>query len=253
MTGRHRRSSAAWLRSISSRPPVILTVVALAVMAVVGGAVVFTRLNTANSTNAATTQSPGTPWSPGTAQSTAAATDLGSGTRPRANARQTRRADLADCQVYFRQQLSAAQAAAVSLNQWREHIQAMNQLVAGLITLDRAAQYWNQTRKGAMHKVATFERLQQQLTASGCAQPASGGHRLAVCNRATTAYQRVLDAARITVATWQMHIDDMESLRNGLITPQRATKLWIHKWRVGAHQLGQYDRVAARAQGKTCA
>lgn len=236
---------------MSSRPPVILTVVTLAVVAVVGGAVAFTRLNTASSNKAATTQSPGTTRSPGSGQPTSSAS-LGSGTRPLATARQTRQADLAACQGYFHQQLSAAQAAAVSLNQWREHIQAMNQLVAGLITLDQATQYWNQTRKGAMHKVAAFERLQQQLTASGCAQPATGGHRLALCDRATTAYQRVLDAARTTIATWQMHIDDMESLRNGQITPQRATKLWIHKWRVGAHQLSHYDHVVARAQGKTC-
>ncbi len=236
---------------MSSRPPVILTVVALAVVAVVGGAVTFARWNTSSHPNAATTQSPGTAQSQRSGQPTSS-TSLSSGTNPSATARQTRQAELAACQGNFHQQLSAAQAAAVSLNQWREHIQAMNQLVAGLITLDRATQYWNQTRKGAMHKVAAFEHLQQQLTASGCAQPATGGHRLALCDRATTAYQRVLDAAGTTIATWQMHIDDMESLRNGQITPQRATRLWIHNWRVGADQLSHYDHVAARAQGKTC-
>jgi hypothetical protein len=234
------------LRSLSSRPPVILTVVALAVVVVLGAAVAFAQWNAPDSATAAG-ESPGAgqPAKSSTSPSWAAAASTPNS--------QSRRADLAECQAYFRQQLSAAQTAAVSLNQWREHIQAMNQLVAGLISLDQAKQYWNQTRKGAIHKVAAFRHLEQQLTASsGCARSATGRHRLARCDRATTAYDRALDAARTTIATWQMHINDMESLRNGQLSAQRAAKMWIHNWRVGAHQLARYDHLAARAQGKTC-
>lgn len=57
----------------------------------------------------------------------------------------------------WRAQGEVLERAGRSLEQWRDHIGAMNQLVAGDITLAQTSQFWNSTRRGAASRIAAFE------------------------------------------------------------------------------------------------
>ena len=161
-------------------------------------------------------------------------------------------AALRKCVRLFDRQVATTLAADTSLDQWRRHILAMNQLVAGQITLTQAQQYWNRTRLGAHRNVRTFKRLQRTLDTLHCPQAATASPRLAPCHRAIQAYHDALEAAATTIDTWNMHIRDMDALRAGRITPQKATKMWIRSWHVGARQLRDYHRELTAAVPEKC-
>jgi hypothetical protein len=88
------------------------------------------------------------------------------------------------------------------MKQWRVHIQAMNELVAGNIWLAQVTTFWNRTRMGAMQRIMRFDQdvsrygrtappcsmitLQQ---ADGTTIPAGARH----CIRAAVAGDRVLN------------------------------------------------------------
>ncbi len=159
---------------------------------------------------------------------------------------------LAGCVRLFTHQSAATQAANSSLDQWKLHIQAMNQLVAGQITLKQAQKYWAQTRAGAIHKVLAFQRLRQRLDGLQCPGVASSGSQLTACQRATAAYAGVVKAAGVTVSTWNMHIQEMEDLVAGRITPTQALHMWTRMWHLGQRQLQSYNQALGRAQQESC-
>lgn len=146
------------------------------------------------------------------------------------------------------------------MDQWRLHIEVMNQLVAGDITLTQATDYWQQTRLGAHRKVDHFRRVDSELqpSAADCASPEGvelrdeQRRRLDACRDATEAFSASLTAARVAIATWEHHIMDMDALRAGDITPAQATTMWLQSWKTGAHQLREYDKRAAVALHGHC-
>lgn len=164
------------------------------------------------------------------------------------------------CQALFGRQVRVALAADGSLDQWRLHIQAMNSLVAGDITLAQATAYWNDTRIGAHRNANAFRRLDSMLRGSSLrcsvpaehAAPVGANSRLIGCRAATSAFAASMAAARVAVGTWVHHIHDMNALRAGRITPYQATTMWTESWHTGARQLKRYDRLAARALDRDC-
>lgn len=163
--------------------------------------------------------------------------------------------ELAACRAVWRAQSGALGAAGSSLEQWRVHVDAMNQLVAGEITLAQAQDFWNRTRKGAAARVARFEsaagsyadiapRCDAALAGS---RPLGSSPELSDCVAGVRARDRAIDAGTVAVTTWKHHIMDMELLRTGQITPQEATRMWLASWRQGVRELDTFSRVRRNA------
>ncbi len=160
----------------------------------------------------------------------------------------------------FARQVPVALAADASLDQWRQHIDAMNQLVAGEITLDQATAYWDDTRLGAYHKADRFSARYDALASSDltCDEPSDAAasseteRQLVECHAANTAFTEAMTAAEMALMTWVHHIHDMDALRAGKVTPEQATAMWIKNWKVGAQQLKTYDQKARSALRHTC-
>ena len=149
------------------------------------------------------------------------------------------------------------------MQQWRVHVGAMNELVAGKISLAQASAFWNQTRKGAMHRITRFERAigLYEDAAPECAtdtlQTADGTSSSETaaqdCVLAAAAGDRVLAAAKTAIATWQHHVHDMEMLRTGQMTAAQATQMWQTSWQAGRDQLVKYNQASMQALYLRCA
>jgi hypothetical protein len=141
--------------------------------------------------------------------------------------------------------------AASSIDQWEVHVGAMNQLVAGAITLQQATAFWNRTRVGARHRVASFERAWGRLQRHGLDCPSPGmlpsgsPPQLRSCSRKVAADMRVLQAAETAIQTWRRHVGAMNMLRMGTLSPTAATQMWLAMWHRGQHEIETY-RAAAR-------
>lgn len=145
-------------------------------------------------------------------------------------------------------------AAARSMSQWRVHVGAMNQLVAGRITLAQASAFWNRTRVGAQQRVSAFRATDRGVAAAAarCRKDRSGaGTAGARCARSVRLRGLVLAAARTAIATWQRHIRDMEMLRMGRMTGAQAARMWQRNWHQGQAQLASYQAAKRRADGPT--
>lgn len=181
-------------------------------------------------------------------------------TTPAASARARAITDAMDsCRVSHLRQESALSSAATSLALWRKHIEAMNLLVAGKITLSVAQGFWASSRVGAMQAVTAFNTadaayvsgrgtacapLEQDL--ARFAQPEQV-QQLEACHTSLARSDRTLTLARAGVLTWAEHIQDMEALRLGQITPAQAVTMWQMSWRAGNAQLQRYDEAVATA------
>jgi hypothetical protein len=171
-------------------------------------------------------------------------------------------AAVADCRSRWQQQREPLKAAQSSLQQWRVHIQAMNQLVAGQISLSQASAFWNQTRKGAMHRITRFEQAinSYEGAAPECApqalqtpDPTSSLEAADDCVLAAVAGDRVLAAAKTAITTWQQHVHHMEMLRNGQMTAAQATQMWQMSWQAGKVELVECGRANMHALYLRCA
>jgi len=163
---------------------------------------------------------------------------------------------LARCRRVYAAQKQPLEAATASMAQWQVHIGAMNKLVLGVITLQQANQFWNQTRVGAHAKLRAFAvadaRLNQQTIR--CPTPAreSASTHIQRCERAVAANARVLALARTALATWRMHFKDMEMLRSGMMSPARATQMWLQSWHEGQGQVTDYRAAEKQAHQLHC-
>jgi hypothetical protein len=236
----------------------------VAVVAVLASVVVIATVRD----HSGTAPSGGRPPAAGTAPSSSTSTASGtstSGTSPASTtaagahspaATDPTRAALARCQSGWRQETAPLTAAARSLAQWRVHVGAMNQLVAGKISLPQAQAFWSSTRVAA---AARADRFQQAWSAfrnafTGCRgkrieQLATGNAvQLRSCAAGVAARRHALASAATAVDTWQHHIGDMEMFRMGRMTPAQATATWLQNWRLGVAQLSAYDRALLKAQ-----
>ena len=154
----------------------------------------------------------------------------------------TRAARCADAATALEEPLAAARPA---LRQWDVHVDAMNQLVVGEITLQQATQFWNQTRLGAQRNVDRFRRAWTALERTGvdCPTPALLGPAppaVRSCSRLVEAELDVARAARTSIDTWDTHVHHMDMLRMGTLSPEKATEMWLAMWRRGVRDLGAY-------------
>lgn len=161
------------------------------------------------------------------------------------------------CRSVYDAQSAPLQAAAGSLTQWEVHIGAMNKLVVGAITLRQAWQFWDQTRIGASAKLEEFATTRHSFDQRIFRCPAPSGAsaadpELATCHRAVAARSRTLHLATVALARWQQHVYHMDMLRNGLMSAQEATRLWLQNWRQGDREVRAYRGAVRGTTGLTC-
>jgi hypothetical protein len=161
------------------------------------------------------------------------------------------------CHEVYDAQSGALTAAANSLGQWEVHIGAMNKLVTGAITLEQAQQFWDQTRVGAALKLQRFAAADRHFgrRTARCPEPvgsAAASQDLRSCAEAVADRNRTLRLAAVALETWRMHVHHMEMLRDGEMSAQEATQLWLQSWHQGNRQVMAYRAAARTADGKTC-
>ncbi len=162
-----------------------------------------------------------------------------------------------ECHSTWQAQAEPLGAAAKSIDQWQVHVSAMNQLVAGKITLDQANAFWNKTRKHAAHNVRRFQRADKAYADGdhSCPMVVTAANNegsltaLSDCRREIAQREDVLKAARAAIATWHDHVMDMNMMRNGSMSPTRALQLWNKYWKLGVSELKDY-RSQLRQAGK---
>jgi hypothetical protein len=206
----------------------------------------------------------GVPGSPARASgaSLSSGASGGAGTDTAAQVRRGLTDVVGNCRLANLRQEAALTTAAVSLGQWSKHIEAMNLLVAGKITLAAARNFWEATRIAATEHASAFRIADAELTAQGASCPLLTQAQAAVappqqlaalvtCRNALAAHAPVLAQARTGVSMWEHHIHMMEMLRDGKITPAQATAAWLKIWKAGDRQLRSY-RAAVAAAGPGC-
>jgi hypothetical protein len=216
--GRHRRGHAVWLLVAAS---VVVTALVGATWLV--AAAVLDRGDRVNAT-------------PGTKANLA--------TTGEAQPAMTRA--LNDCRTVQRQLSPNLVAVDSAVEQWRIHIDAMTDLVAGRITLDEARAFWEATRVQGKHSLASWMRTDASYRAARteCAPPANGSgpnDALQACRVVQQGGEAVLAAARTTLPDWGRHIRHMDALRKGTLSPTRALHLWHGMFESGRDGVRQYD------------
>lgn len=159
------------------------------------------------------------------------------------------------CRQVYADQAAPLSAARASMSQWVVHIDAMNKLVAGQITLAQATAFWDQTRVGAKARLRAFADAVSRYDARTVRCPGRGSQRASAeqaCAAAVAARNRQLSRARITLATWRTHVGHMEMLRRGEMTASQATALWLTSWQKGKVELADYRAAARAAHGLQC-
>lgn len=162
---------------------------------------------------------------------------------------------LASCRTASTTQARDLSAAQTSLDRWRTHIRAMNQLVAGKITLQQAKAFWTASRTGAAQEVARFEAVDKRsrgVSTQCSAPPGLDDHaahltQLAACRQAADAQEAELNSGRTAIATWRRHIRDMELLRAGKISPFVGLMRWNKNWKKGDAELQHYREMRKTA------
>lgn len=132
-----------------------------------------------------------------------------------------------------------------AIQQWRIHVDAMSQLVAGKITLQQASAFWASTRVEGARSLAFWDQVDQHYRTAGtsCTVPSAAGQnaRLLTCQRRQQGADTLLARARTTLTDWRMHIGAMEALRAGKLDPGTAVRMWQQMWPRGAKTLKAYD------------
>lgn len=140
-----------------------------------------------------------------------------------------------------------------TVDQWAVHVGAMNKLVVGEITLQQATAFWRSTRVGAQRRVKDFRDAVETLRQQGvdCPSPellAPGARTLPGCVREVQADMSALRAAQVSIDTWDQHIQHMDMLLRGQMTPEEATRMWLASWQRGVRDLDAYKTAAREAQ-----
>ena len=136
----------------------------------------------------------------------------------------------------------------------------MDQLVAGEITLAQATAFWEQTRIEAAEKITTFTAVDLEYAAIDptCEMPLTTDDPgvdidvLSACEATIQARDEVLDSARVSIQTWHHHVIDMDLLRAGTLTPERALELWRRSWKQGVEELAAYRKQLDEIAPESC-
>ena len=169
---------------------------------------------------------------------------------------------LASCRTAWGLQSVARSAADRSLSQWQRHLQIMNDLQAGRISVATAKAQWPSTTDRAQENVAAFRAADQALgasTATCASSPSAKAAMTAATNAALTrcatamgSVDAVLARARTAIAPWEEHLTDQSHFKAGGMTASMAEAAWRVMWRKGLATLPAYLDAAQESRGATC-
>lgn len=222
----------------------------------VAGVWVGTSLLSADDTPSATppsaTPASGTPSSASTEESTTPPTST-TEADPLA-------APVAACQEAWRLQKAAQTAAFTSLSQWRAHLDVMNRLQAGAITLAAAKAEWAPTTVRAPENIVAFRTADQAFTSAkvACVAPDASmtgpqADALRTCAASSAKLNAVLAQARITIAPWETHLKDQSHFKAGEVSSAAAEAAWRVLWRKGVATIGGWISAQTATAGAACA
>ena len=161
------------------------------------------------------------------------------------------------CREVFAMQTESLTAGGPALAQWQVHIGAMNRLVTGVISLEQATAFWDDTRRRARALLDRYDAAQEAYAVRTSRCPGSGsvGDRegLVRCAAAVSARHLAVRALAVTLGTWDEHVRHMEMLRHGHLSPERAATLWLASWQAGMDEVREYRDAKEAAAGMRCA
>jgi hypothetical protein len=163
----------------------------------------------------------------------------------------TEKIELTHCQKATALANDAIEAADASIDQWELHIDAMNQLVGGEITLDQARKFWAKSKVASKEKARAFRDVDGRHRNSelDCTGPIGADKRRAQCVDRLAAAEQALTEARKAVKQWEHHIHAMDLEAAGKLTPQQVTRMWLASWKAGIHQVGDYTAAGGKYRG----
>lgn len=165
---------------------------------------------------------------------------------------------VASCRAKWTLQSAARADADRSLSQWDRHLDIMNDLQAGKLTLAQAKAAWPATTEKAPENIVAFRNADKALAASRdtCTVDASATGAAADAVRGCAASMRTVDGvlarARIAIAPWETHLKDQSHFKAGGMTPVAAEAAWRVLWKKGLATLPGYQAVAAKGQSASC-
>jgi hypothetical protein len=165
---------------------------------------------------------------------------------------------VSSCQERWQLQSVALAAADRSLSQWRRHLDIMNDLQDGRISLATAKAQWPYTTYKAGENVTAFRSADAALAGSPatCAVPDSTSGQVADALGTCAASMRTVDAAlvkaRVAIAPWERHLKDQTHFAMGMMTPAAAEAAWRVMWKTGLATLPPYEAVADGARAAIC-
>lgn len=165
---------------------------------------------------------------------------------------------IAKCRAGWDAQTAAITTGNTALGLWDDHIEIMNRLQAGNISLKTAKAEWPATTKTAPQAVAAFRTADAAFTKlnASCAAPAGAdantAQALTACQASLTARNNQLAATRVAIKPWEIHLKDQSHFTAGEITPAAAEAAWRVKWREGQQSLPGWKAAVKAASGKNC-
>lgn len=168
-------------------------------------------------------------------------------------------ASISACQEAWRLQTTAQAAAFTALSQWRSHLDIMNRLQAGTITLATAKKEWAPTTVGAPANIAAFHAADKAYTDAKVAcvapDPSVTGPQadaLRSCAASSAKLDGVIKQARIAVAPWETHLKDQSHFKAGQVTSAAAEAAWRVLWKKGLATIPGWIAAQTATGGATC-
>lgn len=165
---------------------------------------------------------------------------------------------VASCRAKWDLQSAARADALRSLSQWDRHLDIMNDLQAGKLTLAQAKAAWPATTEKAAENIVAFRTADKALAASkdSCSVDASATGAEADAVRGCAASMKTVDGvlarARTAIAPWETHLKDQSHFKAGGMTPVAAEAAWRVLWQKGLATLPAYQAVAPQGQSASC-
>lgn len=163
------------------------------------------------------------------------------------------------CRTAWGLRSTARDTAAASLRQWQTHLEIMNQLQKGKISLATAKARWPSTIAGAEANVALFRKADRALAASkaSCAprvasEQGAAADALRACATSTRTVDSALAEAREAIDPWETHLEDTSHFQGGGMSPDAAEAAWRVLWKRGVATMPSYLAAEARAERARC-
>lgn len=169
-------------------------------------------------------------------------------------------AQVAACREGWQLQAAAKDRAATVLNEWKRHLDIMNNLQAGKISLAKAKKDWGPTTANASPHIVEFHNADKAYIAAAqrCTPPTDpassnpDAEALSTCAASMKVVDGILAKARAAIEPWETHLKDQSHFKAGGITAARAESLWRQLWQQGLRRNAPYFQAVAAGAKAGC-